>query len=191
MVRRTGGGVGPLQIDQVIGVLKAYSTRVGSGPLPTELDDEIGEHLVSVGREFGTTTGRRRRCGWLDLVPLRYAAQINSATSLMLNKLDILSGLAELKVCVAYRVDGRVTDEWPLDAAVLERAEPVYETYAGWTEDLRETGQLRGAARGSPPLHGDHRGAHRRADLTSSASARSGTRRSSSAVAATLGSGAA
>ncbi|MEX2546719.1 MAG: adenylosuccinate synthase [Chloroflexota bacterium] len=133
----TGGGVGPLQIDQVIGVLKAYSTRVGAGPLPTELDDEVGEHLVSVGREFGTTTGRRRRCGWLDLVPLRYAARINSATSLMLNKLDILSGLAELKVCVAYRVDGQVTDAWPLDAASLERTEPVYETYAGWDEDLR------------------------------------------------------
>ncbi len=133
----TGGGVGPLQIDQVIGVMKAYSTRVGSGPLPTELDDEIGEHLVSVGREFGTTTGRRRRCGWLDLVPLFYAAQINSATSLMLNKLDILSGLAELKVCVAYRVDGNVTEQWPLEAAVVQRAEPVYETYAGWREDLR------------------------------------------------------
>jgi len=134
----TGGGVGPLQIDQVIGVLKAYSTRVGAGPLPTELNDAIGVHLVTVGGEFGTTTGRRRRCGWLDLVPLRFAAQINSVTSLMLNKLDILSGLAELKVCVAYRVDGHVTDAWPLDAAVLERAEPVYETYAGWTEDLRK-----------------------------------------------------
>jgi len=134
----TGGGVGPLQIDSVIGVLKAYATRVGSGPLPTELDDEIGEHLVSVGHEFGTTTGRRRRCGWLDLVPLRHAVQINSVTSLMLNKLDILSGLPELKVCVAYRIDGELVDNWPSDAARLERAEPVYETFPGWTEDLRE-----------------------------------------------------
>jgi adenylosuccinate synthase len=135
----TGGGIGPLQIDQVIGVLKAYSTRVGSGPLPTELDDEVGEHMVSVGREFGTTTGRRRRCGWLDLVPLRHAARINSATSIMLNKLDILSGLPELKICVAYRVSGQVSEDWPMDAAVLERAEPVYETFPGWTEDLRAT----------------------------------------------------
>jgi adenylosuccinate synthase len=133
----TGGGVGPLQIDSVIGVLKAYATRVGAGPLPTELNDEVGDHLVTVGHEFGTTTGRRRRCGWMDLVPLRYVAQVNSATSLMLNKLDILSGLAELKVCVAYKIDGRTTDAWPISAADLERAEPVYETFPGWTEDLR------------------------------------------------------
>src|SRR5688500_194515 len=105
----TGGGIGPLQIDSVIGVMKAYSTRVGSGPLPTELHDEVGEHLVSVGREFGTTTGRRRRCGWLDLVPLRHAARVNSTSSLMLNKFDILTGLPELKVCVAYRIDGDET----------------------------------------------------------------------------------
>jgi len=140
----TGGGIGPLQIDQVIGVLKAYSTRVGSGPLPTELDDEVGEHLVSVGKEFGTTTGRRRRCGWLDLVPLRHAARLNSATSVMLNKLDILSGLPELKICVAYRVDGRESDDWPMDAAVLERAEPVYEIFPGWTEDLRAATSVEG-----------------------------------------------
>jgi adenylosuccinate synthase len=138
----TGGGVGPLQIDEVIGVLKAYATRVGSGPLPTELMDDVGEHMVSVGREFGTTTGRRRRCGWLDLVPLRYAVRVNSVSSIMLNKLDILTGLPELKVCVAYRVDGRVTDEWPLDAASLERAEPVYESLPGWTEDLRQVANV-------------------------------------------------
>jgi adenylosuccinate synthase len=133
----TGGGVGPLQIDNVIGVLKAYSTRVGAGPLPTELDDGVGEHLVTVGREFGTTTGRRRRCGWLDLVPLRHAARINSTSSLMLNKLDILTGLPELKVCVAYRIGAETTDEWPLDAEALQRAQPVYRTFPGWTEDLR------------------------------------------------------
>ena len=134
----TGGGVGPLQIDNVIGVLKAYSTRVGSGPLPTELHDDVGDHLVRVGREFGTTTGRQRRCGWLDLVPLRHATRVNSANSLMLNKLDILTGLPELKVCVAYRIDGETTEEWPADAAVLARAEPVYRTFPGWTEDLRD-----------------------------------------------------
>jgi adenylosuccinate synthase len=132
----TGSGVGPLQIDEVLGILKAYSTRVGAGPLPTELRDSVGEHLTEVGREYGTTTGRRRRSGWLDLMPLRYAVQVNSASSLMLNKLDILTGLPELKMCVAYRVDGRLVDSWPLPLTQLERAEPVYETFAGWTEDL-------------------------------------------------------
>ena len=133
----TGGGVGPLQISQVIGVLKAYSTRVGAGPLPTELNDEVGAHLVESGHEYGTTTGRRRRCGWLDFVPLRYAVQINSVSSIVLNKVDILSGLPEVKVCVGYRVDGKLVEQWPLSAAVLERAEPVYETYEGWMQDLR------------------------------------------------------
>jgi adenylosuccinate synthase len=146
----TGGGVGPLQISEVLGILKAYSTRVGAGPLPTELHDSVGEHLTEVGREYGTTTGRRRRSGWLDMMPLRYAVQINSASSLMLNKLDILTGLPELKVCVAYRVDGRQVDEWPLSVAVLERAEPVYKSFEGWTEDLggcRSMSELPTAAR--------------------------------------------
>jgi adenylosuccinate synthase len=110
----------------------------------------VGEHLTEVGREYGTTTGRRRRSGWLDLMPLRYAVQVNSASSLMLNKLDILTGLAELKMCVAYRVDGRLVDSWPLSLAQLERAEPVYETFDGWTEDLdavRAIGDLPTAAR--------------------------------------------
>ena len=102
----TGGGVGPLQVEQVIGILKAYSTRVGSGPFPTELDDETGRYLLEKGREFGTTTGRRRRCGWLDAVPLRYAVAVNSASHLMVNKLDILSGLEEIRIATAYRVDG-------------------------------------------------------------------------------------
>jgi adenylosuccinate synthase len=132
----TGGGVGPRQIDEVIGVLKAYSTRVGAGPLPTELEDGVGRHLTEVGREYGTTTGRRRRCGWLDFVPLRYTVSINSVSSIMLNKLDILTGVDEIKVCTAYRVDGRLVDEWPLSVAQLERAEPVYETFPGWTDDL-------------------------------------------------------
>ncbi|HLB44959.1 MAG TPA: adenylosuccinate synthase [Candidatus Limnocylindrales bacterium] len=146
----TGGGVGPLQIDQVLGILKAYSTRVGAGPLPTELHDVVGEHLTEVGREYGTTTGRRRRSGWLDFMPLRYAVQVNSASSLMLNKLDILTGLPELKICVAYRVDGRLVDEWPLSVAQLERAVPVYESYAGWNDDIgrcRSIEELPAAAR--------------------------------------------
>ena len=134
----TGGGVGPLQIESVIGVLKAYATRVGSGPLPTELTDEVGEHMVTVGREFGTTTGRRRRCGWLDLVPLRYAARINSVTSLMLNKLDILSGIPELKVCTGYQIGNRVISDGAPSAADLDRATPVYETLPGWDDDLRK-----------------------------------------------------
>jgi adenylosuccinate synthase len=131
----TGGGIGPLQIDQVIGVLKAYSTRVGSGPFPTELEDGIGKHLLEKGREFGTTTGRRRRCGWFDAAPLRYAVAVNSVSSIMLNKLDILSGLPEIKLCTGYRVDGRPM-RWPLALDELERAQPVYETLPGWEADL-------------------------------------------------------
>jgi adenylosuccinate synthase len=131
----TGGGVGPLQIDQVIGVLKAYSTRVGAGPFPTELDDGTGRHLLEKGREFGTTTGRRRRCGWFDAAPLRYAVAVNSVSSIMLNKLDILSGLPEVRLCTGYRVDG-LPARWPLALDELERAEPVYETWPGWETDL-------------------------------------------------------
>ena len=131
----TGGGVGPLQVDEVIGVMKAYATRVGAGPFPTELDDPIGRHLREKGREFGTTTGRRRRCGWFDAVPLRSVVAVNSVSSIMLNKLDILSGLPEVRIGVAYRLDGEVVDRWPLNAAELERVEPVYETFPGWDAD--------------------------------------------------------
>ena len=133
----TGGGVGPLQIGQVIGVLKAYSTRVGSGPFPTELDDEIGTHLLQKGHEFGTTTGRTRRCGWFDAAFLRYVVALNSASSIMLNKLDILSGLAEVLLCTGYTVDGEPV-RWPLTLEELERAEPVYERFPGWDEELTE-----------------------------------------------------
>jgi adenylosuccinate synthase len=138
----TGGGVGPLQVDQVIGVMKAYATRVGSGPFPTELDDETGAHLLEKGREFGTTTGRRRRCGWFDAVTLRYAVAINSVSSIMLNKLDILSGLPEIRLCTGYRLDGREVDDWSLDADDLVRAEPVYRTFPGWTEDLHDVRRM-------------------------------------------------
>jgi adenylosuccinate synthase len=131
----TGGGVGPLQIEHVLGIVKAYSTRVGSGPFPTELDDEAGRYLLEKGHEFGTTTGRQRRCGWLDAVPLRYSIAVNSASSLMVNKLDILSGLEELKVATSYRVRGEEV-RWPLSVEQLERAEPIYETLPGWEEDI-------------------------------------------------------
>jgi adenylosuccinate synthase len=131
----TGGGVGPLQIDHVLGIIKAYSTRVGSGPFPTELDDEAGTYLLEKGHEFGTTTGRRRRCGWLDAVPLRYSVAVNSVSDLMVNKLDILSGMEELRIATSYRVDGAEA-RWPLSLADLQHAEPVYEALPGWEEDI-------------------------------------------------------
>ena len=131
----TGGGVGPLQIDHILGIIKAYSTRVGSGPFPTELDDDTGRYLLEKGREFGTTTGRQRRCGWLDAVPLRYSVAVNSVSDLMVNKLDILSGLEELRIATSYRVGGAEA-RWPLPLAELEKAEPVYEVLPGWEEDI-------------------------------------------------------
>jgi adenylosuccinate synthase len=137
----TGGGVGPLQIEQVIGIIKAYSTRVGAGPFPTELDDEAGRYLLEKGREFGTTTGRRRRCGWLDAVPLRYSVAVNSVSALMVNKLDILSGMPALRVATAYRVDGR-EERWPLTLEELQRAEPVYEVFPGWEEDISDVKRM-------------------------------------------------
>ncbi|MFI5260951.1 MAG: adenylosuccinate synthase [Candidatus Limnocylindrales bacterium] len=134
----TGSGVGPRQIDRVVGVMKAYATRVGSGPFPTELHDETGTRLRTRGQEFGTTTGRPRRCGWFDAVPLRHVVAVNSVSEIMLNKLDILSGLPEVRLSVAYRLDGRLVDRWPLSLAELERAEPVYEAFAGWNDDLSQ-----------------------------------------------------
>jgi adenylosuccinate synthase len=132
----TGGGVAPRQIGSVIGVMKAYATRVGSGPFPTELEDPIGQHLLERGREYGTTTGRQRRCGWFDAVPLRSVLTVNGVTEIMLNKLDILSGLDEVRLCTAYEVDGRRVTDWPLPDDELARATPAYETFAGWNADL-------------------------------------------------------
>ena len=132
----TGGGIGPLQVDEVMGVMKAYATRVGSGPFPTELDDEVGAGIRERGHEVGTTTGRPRRVGWFDAVPIRYAVAVNSVSSIMLNKLDILSGIERIPLCVAYRVDGRRVDRWPSSAAVLGRAEPIYEWFDGWSEPI-------------------------------------------------------
>ncbi len=132
----TGGGIGPLQVDEVMGVMKAYATRVGSGPFPTELDDVIGEGIGERGHEVGTTTGRRRRVGWFDAVALRYAVAVNSVSSIMLNKLDILSGIDTIRLCVAYEIDGRRVESWPSSAAALERSTPVYEDFEGWPDDL-------------------------------------------------------
>lgn len=138
----TGGGIGPLQVDEVIGVMKAYATRVGSGPFPTELDDGLGERIATRGHEVGTTTGRRRRVGWFDAVSLRYAVAVNSVTSIMLNKLDILSGIEELKLCVAYEIDGRRVEAWPSSAELLARARPIYETFPGWAEEIHDVRSL-------------------------------------------------
>jgi adenylosuccinate synthase len=131
-----GAGIGPTAIDSVVGISKAYTTRVGSGPFPTELDNAMGERLRKVGDEYGATTGRPRRCGWLDGLVLRFAARINGLWGLALTKLDVLSGLESLQVCTAYEIDGRTVDQLPADPEELERAIPVYETLAGWKEPL-------------------------------------------------------
>ena len=131
-----GAGVGPTLIKDCIGIAKAYTTRVGKGPFPTELDDEIGERIRNVGAEFGTVTGRPRRCGWLDAVILRFAVRVNGLTGIALNKLDTLTGLEKLKVCVAYTKNGKTLKDFPSDISELEGCEPVYEEFDGWTEDI-------------------------------------------------------
>jgi adenylosuccinate synthase len=140
----TGGGIGPLQVDEVMGVMKAYATRVGSGPFPTELLDEVGAGIRERGHEVGTTTGRPRRVGWFDAVPIRYAVAVNSVSSIMLNKIDILSGVESIPLCVAYEVDGRRVDRWPSSAEVLARAVPVYEWFEGWSEPIHDIRSLAG-----------------------------------------------
>jgi adenylosuccinate synthase len=136
----TGLGIGPRHLDHVIGVAKSFSTRVGSGPMPTELDGELAQKLRGTGDDFwdeyGTTTGRSRRCGWLDAVMLRYSAYVNGYTDLLLTKLDILSGFDELKIAIAYEIDGERHEFPPGTVADIERAEPVYETLPGWHEDI-------------------------------------------------------
>ncbi|OGF48817.1 MAG: adenylosuccinate synthase, partial [Candidatus Firestonebacteria bacterium RIFOXYA2_FULL_40_8] len=132
----TGTGVGPGAIDRVIGVTKAYTTRVGEGPFPTELDNESGEMLRKKGHEYGATTGRPRRCGWFDAVVSKYSAMVNGLTGLALTKLDVLSGQTELKICVAYKIGKKIYKDFPADMDMLAAATPVYKTMKGWTEDL-------------------------------------------------------
>ena len=132
----TGAGVGPTRIDRVIGVIKAYTTRVGSGPFPTELFDEDGEKLWKIGGEVGVSTGRNRRCGWYDAVVARYASRVNGLTDLFLTKLDVLSSWDRVPVCVAYEVDGVRHDEMPMTQTEFHHAKPVYEYLPGWWEDL-------------------------------------------------------
>ena len=146
----TGLGIPPTAVDRIIGIVKAYSTRVGNGPFPTELEDETGERLRAEGHEFGATTGRPRRCGWLDLVALGYTSRLNGFTELAVTKLDVLAGLDELKVCVAYEIDGKRTERFPTDLETLKKATPVYETLPGFDGDLagiREVEDLPAAAR--------------------------------------------
>jgi len=130
----TGSGIGPKDLDYILGITKAYTTRVGAGPFPTELFDDVGNHLGTKGHEFGATTGRSRRCGWFDGVALRRAAQINSLTGLCITKLDVLDGLETIKICSHYRFDGQEIDMPPLGADAIEQCEPVYEEIPGWSE---------------------------------------------------------
>ena len=132
----TGSGVGPTRIDRVVGVSKAYITRVGEGPFPTELFDESGDWLRERGGEFGVTTGRPRRCGWYDAVIARFATRVNSLTDLVLTKLDVLSTLDQIPVCVAYEIDGVRHDEMPADQTSFHHAKPIYEYFPGWQEDI-------------------------------------------------------
>lgn len=146
----TGTGFGPAGIDGVIGVAKAYVTRVGEGPFPTELKNETGDYLREKGHEYGVTTGRPRRCGWFDIPIIKHAVRVNGLTELALTKLDVLTGMEELKVCVGYKYQGEYLSEFPLEQETLFNCEPVYETMAGWSEDISgytEYEQLPQAAR--------------------------------------------
>ncbi len=133
-----GAGIGPTRIDAVVGMVKAYTTRVGAGPFPTELEDEIGDRLQERGAEFGATTGRRRRCGWLDTVVVRNSARLNGLTGIAITKLDVLSGLDTLKIATAYQYRNDTLTEFPPSIKMLEGCEPVYEELPGWTEDLTD-----------------------------------------------------
>jgi adenylosuccinate synthase len=139
----TGAGVPPSAVNEVVAIMKAYTTRVGAGPFPTELNDDVGERLQTVGNEFGATTGRRRRCGWLDLVALRHARNINGFTGLALTKLDVLSGLSEIKVCTGYEIKGKAFKTIPADISLFEQAKPVYKTLKAWNETVTELTDLK------------------------------------------------
>ncbi|MFT4185865.1 MAG: adenylosuccinate synthase [Micrococcaceae bacterium] len=132
----TGSGIGPTRIDRVIGIIKAYTTRVGAGPFPTELFDEMGEFLQKTGGEFGVNTGRPRRCGWYDAVLARYASRVNGFTDYFLTKLDVLTGIEKIPVCVAYDVDGKRFAEIPVSQSDFHHAKPIFEYFDGWTEDI-------------------------------------------------------
>ena len=132
----TGSGIGPLNLNRVVGVTKAYISRVGSGPFITEQENEIGDYLIEKGAEFGVVTGRRRRCGWLDLISLKYSVRVNSLSELFITKLDVLSGLEEIQLGVGYKYNDEILTDYPYDQKVAYEAEPVYETMQGWDEDI-------------------------------------------------------
>lgn len=132
----TGSGIGPLNLDRVVGVTKAYISRVGSGPFITEQENEIGDYLIEKGAEFGVVTGRRRRCGWLDLISLKYSVRVNSLSELFITKLDVLSGLEEIQLGVGYKYNNEILTDYPYDQKVAYEAEPIYETMQGWDEDI-------------------------------------------------------
>ena len=131
-----GSGVGPLNLNKIVGVTKAYISRVGSGPFITEQENEIGDYLIEKGAEFGVVTGRRRRCGWLDLISLKYSVRVNTLTELFITKLDVLSGLDEIKLCIGYKNGDEVIADYPYQQSILYNAQPVYETFKGWEEDI-------------------------------------------------------
>jgi adenylosuccinate synthase len=146
----TGSGIGPTQIDEVIGVTKAYTSRVGNGPFPTELEDATGEKIREVGQEYGATTGRPRRCGWFDAIAVRLASRVNGLTSLAVTRLDVLDSFSTLNICTAYRYKGDTIEDMPADSKLLSQCEPVYETWDGWmcpTSEARSMRQLPDAAR--------------------------------------------
>jgi adenylosuccinate synthase len=131
-----GSGIGPTRISRAVGIIKAYTTRVGAGPFPTELFDEMGEYLQKTGGEFGVNTGRPRRCGWYDAVLARYASRVNGFTDYFVTKLDVLTGIERIPVCVAYDVDGVRHDEMPMTQTEFHHAKPIFEYFDGWTEDI-------------------------------------------------------
>ncbi|SDU38022.1 adenylosuccinate synthase [Desulfobacula phenolica] len=131
-----GSGVGPANINEIIGIVKAYTTRVGAGPFPTELFDDIGDKIQKTGSEFGATTGRKRRCGWLDMVVLRNAARLNSLTGLAITKLDVLDDLDEIKICTGYEYNGTIIKDFPPEIKILQECTQVYETHPGWKQDI-------------------------------------------------------
>ena len=131
-----GSGVGPKNIDRIVGVTKAYISRVGSGPFITEQKNEVGDYLIEKGAEFGVVTGRRRRCGWLDLISLKYSVRVNSLTELFITKLDVLSGLEEINLCIGYKYENEIFTDYPYKESIHYKAEPVYQAFDGWTEDI-------------------------------------------------------
>lgn len=132
----TGSGIGPTRIDDVVGVAKAYLTRVGEGPFPTELENELGEYLREKGHEYGVTTGRPRRCGWFDIPIIKHAFRVNGLTEIALTKLDVMSGLEEIKLCTGYKYNGEIITEFPVENEILSECKPVYEKIPGWQEDI-------------------------------------------------------